>query len=163
MEEDLQKEILDELRKQTDMFRKHADMSKKVNIAMSILFSVFVVLMVISIIARPYIERKINANNALSQKTDSWYEARNLQDQGDIQKAREMTLRLIKKYPDYYYGYSLLGTLNQEVGNTKLAEKYYSKAYDLYPHEENLKTLSAIRKVMDKEKGAANQRVEQSR
>ncbi len=163
MEEDLQKEILDELRKQTDMFRKHADMSKKVNIAMSILFSVFVVLMVISIIARPYIERKINANNALSQKTDSWYEARNLQDQGDIQKAREMTLRLIKKYPDYYYGYEVLGTLYQEDGNIKLAEQNYLKAYDLYPHEELLKTLTAIQKRMNKVKGDANQRVEQSR
>jgi tetratricopeptide (TPR) repeat protein len=163
MEEDLQKEILDELRKQTDMFRKHADMSKKVNIAMSILLSVFVVLMVISIIARPYIERKINANNALSQKTDSWYEARNLQDQGDIQKAREMTLRLIKKHPDYYYGYEVLGTLYQEDGNIKLAEQNYLKAYDLYPHEELLKTLTAIQKRMNKVKGNANQRVEQSR
>jgi tetratricopeptide (TPR) repeat protein len=145
MEEDLQKQILDELRKQTLMF-------KKVNKAFLILFSIFLVFMAISIIARPYIERKFSATNASSQRTDSWYEARNLQDQGEIQKAEEMILRLIKKHPDYYYGYSLLGMLNHEIGNKKLAEKYYSKAYDLYPHEENLKTLTAIRKVMDKEK-----------
>lgn len=156
MEEDLQKQILDELRKQTSMFKR----ATRANL---IIISVFLILMAISIIAWPFVERIFASPAESSQRHDSWFEARSLQDQCETQKAEAMINRLIMKRPDFYYGYILLGSTQFELGKIKDAERSYTKAYELLPSEDNYKVLIAIRKVLESKDGTANKRVEQSR
>ena len=147
MEEDIQKQILEELRHQTAMVKK---VTKANTIAIAVLLTLFV----ISLALTPFIRNMLNSSNAPSQRSDSWQEARSLLDQGEHQRAQVMLQNLIKKYPAYYYGYAILGSLHQELGNAKEAEVNYAKAYDLFPTDENEKTLRAIRIVLEKNKTA---------
>ncbi len=144
---DIQQEILDELRNQTAMVRK----TNKISITV---VCIFLAVIAISMALTPFIQRMLCSSKVSSQRADSWQEARSLLDQGDHQRAQEMLQRLIKKYPDFYYGYAVLGSLHQELGNVKEAEVNYAKAYDLFPTEENKKTLTAIRMVLERNKTA---------
>jgi len=143
MAEDMQQQILDELRNQTAMFRK----ANKINI---IVICIFLAVIAISMALTPFIHRISRSSSTSPHRADSWQEARSLLDQGESRKADEMLQRLIKKYPNYWYGYALLGSFHQEHGKFKEAEVNYAKAYDLFPTEENRKTLDAIRTVLKK-------------
>jgi tetratricopeptide (TPR) repeat protein len=140
---DMQQEILDELRNQTAMFRK----VNRINI---IVVCIFLAVIAIMMALTPVLQRMLYTSKASFQRADSWQEARSLWDQGESPKANEMVQRLIKKYPNYWYGYALLGSFHQELGKFKEAEEDYTKAYDLFPIEENRKTLVAIRAVLKK-------------
>jgi len=144
---DIQQEILNELRNQTAMF-------KKANKIIITVLCIFLALIAISMALTPHIQRILYTSKAPSQRSDSWQEARTLLDQGEHQRAQEMLQRLIEKHPDFYYGYAVLGSLYQELGSMKEAESNYAKAYDLFPTEDNKKTLTAIRMVLGKNKTA---------
>jgi len=144
---DMQQEILDELRDQTAIFRK----ANRINIAV---LRIFLAVIAVLIALTPSIQRMLYGSKTPSQQTDSWQEARTLLDQGEYQRAQEMLQRLIKKHPNFYYGYALLGYLHQELGNMMDAEANYTKAYDLFPTEDNKKTLTAIRMVLEKNRTA---------
>ena|SRR3989304_4989366 len=154
MNEETEGRILDELRNLNASARKA---NRIAAIAISIL-GVFVALSLLTI---PLREHMYFRSKSTSQAADSWREARSLLDQGEIQKGREMTQRLVQKHPHYYYGYVLLGSLNQEEGKLKQAEENYAKAYNLFPTEENEKNLAAIRKAI--EKNTAGRSVEPTR
>jgi tetratricopeptide (TPR) repeat protein len=143
MAEDVQQQILDELRKQTAI-------SKKVNKINIICICIFLAVIAITMALTPFIQRLSHSPSTCPQRADTWPEVKNLLDQGEHKKADEMTQRLIKKYPNYYYGYAVRGTIHLELGNLQEAEDSYAKAYDLLPIEENEKMLSAIRKVLKK-------------
>ena len=143
MAEDMQQQILDELRSQTAMFRKA---NKTNTIALCIFMIVIAVLMALT----PFIPHISRHPSTSPPRADSWHETRSLWDQGESLKADEMVQRLIKKYPNFWYGYALLGSFHQELGKFKEAEDDYAKAYDLFPTEENRKTLDAIRTVLKK-------------
>ena len=83
--------------------------------------------------------------------------------QGEMEKGKQMIERLLLKHPNYYYGHSLLGSVYQEMGNPEAAEKCYARAVDLFPDEDNEKTLAAIRKAIERKKGTANQPSEGTR
>jgi tetratricopeptide (TPR) repeat protein len=146
---DMQQEILDELRNQTAMFRK-------VNKIAIIVICIFLAVIAITMALTPFIQRLSYSPSTSRQYADSWQEVRNLLDQGEHDKADEMTQRLIKKYPDYWYGYAVLGSLHLELGNLKEAETSYAKAYDLLPIDDNKKMLFAIRTVLKKKNTTAN-------
>jgi tetratricopeptide (TPR) repeat protein len=146
MDTEIEKQILDELRCQTALFKKSKKTSGIFIVALLIILSVSV--------SRHWMPDRFKA---VSQPVDTWIEARNILNKGDYQKSTEMIQRLLKKHPDYYYGYYLLGSLNQEMGNLSEAEANYAKAYDLFPTEDNGKDLAAIRKAIEKKKKAANQ------
>ena len=74
-------------------------------------------------------------------------EARALVDKGDLAQGKAMVVRLIAKNPRNYYGYRLLGFVEQELGNMKESETSFARACELFPTEENEKNLTAIRKV----------------
>jgi len=97
MDTDTEKQILDELRYQTAL-------AKKFNRMNTIFIVVLIIILAFSITAR-WMPAKFKA---VSQPVDTWIEARNILDKGDYQKSTEMIQRLIKKHPDYYYGYLLL-------------------------------------------------------
>ena len=143
MAEDMQQQILNELRNQTAMFKK----ANKTNI---IVICIFLVVMALFTGLTPFIPQISRRPSTASPRADSWQEVRSLWDQGESGKADEMLTRLIKKYPNYWYGYALLGSFHQELGKFKEAEDAYAKAYDLFPSEENRKILDAIRTVLRK-------------
>lgn len=147
MDGDVQQKILDELRIQSAMFRK----ANKINIGVT---CVFLAVIAAFVALTPFIQSKLYSPTVSTQRTDSWQEARTLIDQGEYQKGQEMLQRLIKRHPDYYYGYAVLGSLHQELGNMKEAEANYSKAYDLFPTEDNKKTVTALRTILEKNKTA---------
>jgi tetratricopeptide (TPR) repeat protein len=146
---DMQQEILDELRNQTAMVRK----VNKTNI---IVVCVFLAIIAVVMALTPFLQRSLSSSRASLPRADSWQEARSLWDQGESPKANEMVQRLIKKYPNYWYGYALLGSFHQELGKFKEAEDAYAKAFDLFPTEENKKTLDAIRAALRKNQETAN-------
>lgn len=138
MDAETEKQILCELRKQNRM-----------SMICIVWLGVLVTLFVVSIAFRDRIASSLMAG---SLPTDSWREARTLVDKEDYKKGTEMIRRLIAKHPKYYYGYKLMGSVEQELGNLKETEENYAKAYDLFPSEDNEKDLAAIRKVIEKNK-----------
>lgn len=150
MTEETEKQLLDELRKQTTATTKQTRDNRIGMIGAGILMLVFIA-------SLSFHERVLSRLKPVPQAIDTWREARNLGDKGDFQKSEEMTKRLIKEHPDYYYGYYLLGSLYQEIGNLNEAEANYVKAYSLFPTEKNEKDLVAIRKVIEMKNATTNQ------
>ena len=149
MNSETEKQILDELRVQTVLFKKTM-LANKVAI---FILGVFILVFFVSI---PFRYQLLTSSQPTPQSVDSWQRATDLSDRGNYKESANMTQRLINKYPDYYYGYALMGCLQQQIGSLQDAESNYAKAYDLFPSEDNEKTLVAIRKVLEKKKTSAN-------
>ena len=52
----------------------------------------------------------------------------------------------VARQPNDYYGHSYLGYIYLAMGDVTHAEAEYSRAYQLFPSEDNAKDLAAIRK-----------------
>ncbi len=83
-----------------------------------------------------------------SRSGPSWSEVSSLMEAAEYDKAMTTTRALIEKSPDYFYGYSYLGGIYLAKGDFAKAEENYAKAYELFPTEQNEKSLSAVRKVL---------------
>jgi cytochrome c-type biogenesis protein CcmH/NrfG len=152
MNEETERQILEELRKLNALAGKA---NRTNTVALTILGGVLLALAVVTI---PLRHRLLSRPQSSSPITDSWRQARTLLfDQDEIQQAKEMVERLLQKHPDYYYGHSLLGSVYQELGNLEAAEKSYARAVELFPDEDNEKTLAAVRKAIQTRRDAANQ------
>lgn len=149
MDADTEKQILDELRSQTTLL-KSANKANWIGIAS---LSILVVIVLASVALRGRIAARCKDSAASG---DSWSQARACFDNDDFAKGKEISLRLIAKHPDYYYGYKLLGAGEQRLGNLQEAESNYAKAYDLFPTEDNEKDLVAMRKAIEKKNSTMN-------
>ena len=145
MNEEPENQILDELRKQTAILTKQARDNRIGMIVVAILLIGFVTTI-------PFHRQIISCLMPTPHVIDTWHEARTLDSEEKLAEAEKMVQRLIKKYPDYDYGYVLLGCWQQQFGNLNEAEANYAKAYDLFPSENNEKTLAATRKVIERKK-----------
>ncbi len=140
MNEDILKQILDELQ-QTSKFNR--------SIARS--YFMFLVVIVILAFISPFVIQKIRSQQQHPQsfqaeESQSWHQVHNLLDQEDFEKALSLASSLVKKSPNYWYGYSYLGTIYLAMGDLRKSEENYIKAYDLYPDTENEKAIKAVRK-----------------
>jgi hypothetical protein len=79
----------------------------------------------------------------------SWQQVQLLVDRAEYEKAIEISQSLIKKSPNYWYGYSHLGNIYLATGDLKKAETNYALAFDLFSSPENEKTLKAIRRTVE--------------
>jgi cytochrome c-type biogenesis protein CcmH/NrfG len=52
----------------------------------------------------------------------------------------------VARQPSDYYGHSYLGIIYLAIGDVTNSEAEYSRAYQLFPSEDNEKSLSAVRK-----------------
>ena len=143
MSDETEKQILEEMRRQTELGQKLNQRTLRANLIL-----VLALLIAVAVLVTVRFREK---PKPVSPVVDSWREASSLANKGDFQKAIEMTQRLIQQHPKYYYGYSVLGAFYLETENLKKAEENYAKAYELLPTEENEKMLAAIRKVLAKE------------
>ena len=142
-------ELVREMQKQTSLLQR----ANRISAIASIILGALVIL---AIVVYP-ISRQHKTSGKILKHEDSWQNARDLIDNTTtLSEGIEMTNRLINNNPEFYYGYALLGSAYHEQGDMNKAEQYYSKASDLFPTEDNKKTLKAIRQAKEnQEKGKA--------
>jgi tetratricopeptide (TPR) repeat protein len=137
MNEEINQKILDELRKQTQYYKR------SVVYTLIILF-VFVGL---TIFLTPYIQKQFKEKS--EQAVLSWTEINRAYDAGHLDTALDMAKQLSAQNPHDWYGYSYLGNLYNSMGDIKNAEKNLAKAFSLFPTKENKERLEAIKKVVN--------------
>jgi len=81
---------------------------------------------------------------------ETWKEVRDAIDRQNFDGTLIMALALTEKAPAFYYGHSYLGTIYLAKEDLNNAEKSYTRAYELFPSEENRKNLEAIRSRLGK-------------
>jgi tetratricopeptide (TPR) repeat protein len=148
MSEETEKQIIDELRKQSIMFAEAAKFNKTATFTI-------LILLVVLVVTIPFQDQFISRCMPAPQVVDSWPQARNLIDVGKLTEAEKMLQRLASKYPSCDYGYTLLAHCQLRMGHLIDAEANYAKAYDLFPLEANEKDLAAVRKAIEKKKESA--------
>ncbi len=99
-----------------------------------------------------YVAGKAKVQRAKSQP-DSWGVVRSAMDQFDYDKAYDVAQRIAARYPSNYFGHTYLGSISIATGRFQDAERHYSRAYELFPSEENEKTLFAVRKRLESATG----------
>jgi tetratricopeptide (TPR) repeat protein len=140
MDDQIGKEILEELRKQT----QHVKKTNTNNFYISI-----IVLIIIGGIffAGQYFSKKHSAQ--LNKECPlSWSEVRDSLDKCDYAKALSSATFLTERSPKHWLGYSYLGSIYTAMGDIKNAELNYLKAYELFPTKDNKDNLDAIRHVL---------------
>ena len=135
MEEETAREILGQLRRQNRLA-----------------WVAIVILIAFVCIYIPFRVLGSHRRSAAARSEPSWAEVGSLMDEAQYDKAMLMTRTLIEKSPDYYYGYSFLGGIYLAKGNFASAEQNFAKAYELFPTEENEKSLLAVRTVLAKQR-----------
>lgn len=139
MNDDVGKEILEELRKQT----RYAIITSLIPIVLLALLVVFYL---------PFGGKESLRSKLVYGSEASWGNVRYACDCAEYEKALAMTQELVEKAPDYYYGYGYLGLIYQAMGDLTKAEENYAKAYELFPLEENKESLDAVRKRLKSKK-----------
>lgn len=143
METDTERQMLEEL-------RSHARLLRSANRAYAIALTWLGILVALAVVNLLFGNRIAEGFQARETPADSWRAARTLVDAGDLAHGKEMICRLIARNPRNYYGYRLMGFVEQELGDLKESEKNFTRACDLFPTEENEKNLAAIRRVSEK-------------
>jgi cytochrome c-type biogenesis protein CcmH/NrfG len=128
MSEDLNQEILTELRKIRSIGRW-----------MCWLTVVFIIVCAVRV-AEPLIQQ------ARQQDSISWQQVKAAVDRGDCKKALSMAQSLLARQPDYAYGRAYLGYIYLTMDDLTNAEVQYTRAYELFPDEDSLKALNVIKK-----------------
>jgi len=122
MSEDINQEILKELQK-----------SRRSNQVVLAVIAVVCVLVSIS-------------HKKPSEPDHSWTAVQTAAKQLDYPKALAMAQANVARQPSDYYGHSYLGYIYLAMGDVTNSEAEYSRAYQLFPSEDNEKSLSAVRK-----------------
>ena len=123
MSEDINQEILAELRKLKRVF--------------------YVILVFIILGALPAFYAGFTRGYS---QANSWDRVRTAMSRQDFPAALSMAQALVARQPDYYYGHAYLGAIYLAMGDVTNAETQYSWAYELFPNEESQKDLAAVRK-----------------
>lgn len=110
-----------------------------------------------AVIFLPLRSRPLSPRPPAQTPTDSWEAVRTAIDQIDYDKASVIAERILRRYPNDYYGYSYLGSIALAADRLEEAERHFARAYELLPSEENEKMLRAVRKRIETEKPVATQ------
>jgi tetratricopeptide (TPR) repeat protein len=138
MSDQYNQEILDELRKQTKLW-------KNTTIITPVIF--FIIIGLIFVSGRYFLKKD---QPARPQAKPSWTQARDAFDNCNYEDALHVAKILTEKSPKYWYGYSFLGGMYTAMGDFKNAEINFAKAYELFPTKENKENLDAVRIVLSK-------------
>ena len=85
-------------------------------------------------------------SRGVSQAVPSWQRVTTAMQRQDFSVALSMAQALVASQPNYYYGHAYLGAIYLAMGDVTNAEAHYSRAYELFPNEESEKDLAAVRK-----------------
>jgi len=127
MSEDINQEILAELRKATSTGRR--------------VLWVLLLLLIVSVLAFPMSRRSRSASSV-----SSWESVTTAMRQQDFQRALAEAQALVARQPNYYYGQAYLGAIYLSMGDLTNAEVHYSRSFELFPNEQGEKDFAAIRK-----------------
>jgi cytochrome c-type biogenesis protein CcmH/NrfG len=127
MSEDINQEILAELRKVRSLNRR--------------MFYLILVLVIVIVLSFP-VSRHLRG----SSQADSWEQVTTAMKRQDFPEALSVAQALVARQPNDPYGHAYLGAIYLPMNDLTNAEAQYSRAYDLFPSEENEKNLAAIRK-----------------
>ena len=122
MSEDINREILKEIRK-----------SRR---STQILLGVIAIVMIVASLA----------HQKLTEADHSWAAVQAAAKQLDYSRALTMAQANVARQPSDYYGHSYLGYIYLAMGDVTNSEAEYSRAYQLFPSEDNAKDLTAVRK-----------------
>ena len=142
MDMDVERQMLEELRSQTKLMRD----ANRTN-AFALVWLVGGSLLIVVCMA---FGDTFFGGRARAESRDSWRAARGLVDQGELTRGTEMIGKLMARNPRNYYGYRLMGLVEQQRGDLKASEANFARACELFPTEENEKNLAAIRKAREK-------------
>jgi cytochrome c-type biogenesis protein CcmH/NrfG len=78
--------------------------------------------------------------------SNSWERVTAAMRRQDFPAALSMAQALVRQHPDYYYGHAYLGSIYLAMDDVTNAEAQYSRAFQLFPNEENQKELAAVQK-----------------
>ncbi len=81
----------------------------------------------------------------------SWTAVQTAVKQLDYSRALTMAQNNVARHPSDYYGHSYLAYIYLAIGDVTNSEAEYSRAYQLFPSEDNEKDLAAVRKRMSSE------------
>jgi cytochrome c-type biogenesis protein CcmH/NrfG len=122
MSEDTNQEILKELQK-----------SRRSNQVLMVVITISLLLVTIS-------------RQKPAESDHSWAAVQTAIRQLDYTRALTLAQANVARQPSDYYGHSYLGIIYLAMGDVTNSEAEYSRAYQLFPTEDNDKTLSAVRK-----------------
>jgi len=129
MSEDINNEILKELRR-----------SRRFN------QTVWIVIAVVFLLTSIFRTRP-------TESAHTWSAPQRAIGQLDYERALSLVKANVAIQPNDYYGYQYLGIIYLAMGDLTNSEAEFSRAYQLYPSEENEKYLAAVRKRMASEVG----------
>ena len=140
MNEELNREILAELRKQTHKLTQYNWIGLACILLLVVVFGVYI-----------YARQRLYSHPQHQEhdRAPSWSQVEQAMDRLDHQRALSLAKALVERAPNYYYGHSFLGSIYLAMGDTKQAEAQYARAYELFPSEENEKSLRAVRKRLE--------------
>ena len=134
MNEDTDKQMLDELRKLNAFNRR------------SLAFIPLAMVLLIGLLLLGDLLR--GRFRAPAAPAVSWREVQYAMDREDNDDALRLAMKLMTKNPTNYYGEWYLGAIYHSKGDIQKAEQHYARAHDLFPCEDYEKRLTAIRKVL---------------
>jgi cytochrome c-type biogenesis protein CcmH/NrfG len=146
MNDDSNQQLIDELHKLAAQLRqlRHAtNIALVVCLVLVIGFSIYLPIR--------YRSLATSRSRQLTQQTstDSYNTVRSAMDCLDYDKATQILQRIVQQYPNDYYGFAYLGNIAVTTGRLKDAERYYSRAYALFPSDDYEKPLRAVRKRLE--------------
>ena len=101
------------------------------------------------------LQRQERASPASAQSQEScWSQIDTALELGDFKTALSVARTMTKRTPASYYAYSYLGHVYLTMGDLTNAEAQFTRAYELYPTEDQEKPLTAVRKRLARERGA---------
>jgi cytochrome c-type biogenesis protein CcmH/NrfG len=104
-----------------------------------------------------YLPVRYSSGRPAQTQSDSWEAVRTAIDHIEYDKASAIAERILKRYPNDYYGYASLGGIALAADRIDEAERHFARAYELLPSEENEKMLRAVRKRIETEKPVVTQ------
>ena len=114
---------------------------RKLRSGVTRVFWLMIVFVVLAVISFPFSSRYRPAS-----QVSSWDSVQTDVRRQDYKKALAEAEVLVSREPNNYHGEAYVGLINLLMGNVKEAEAHYSKAYQLFPTEQNEKELAAVRK-----------------
>lgn len=140
MNEELIREILAELRQQTQKLTQYNWIGLACIILLVVVLGFYV-----------YARQRMSPRPQHQEQggPPSWSQVEQAMDRLEHQRALSLAKPLVERSPHYDYGYSFLGSIYLALGDTKQAESQYARAYELFPSEDNEKNLQAIRKRLE--------------
>ena len=145
MNNDIGQQILTELREQT---RRTIQANRS-----ALILLLFIA---IAVAAYAYLRFRLYSHPRQTQQQHeeqplSWKAVDSAMECLDYDKALSLAQHITAANPDYYYGHLYLGNIHLARGQLDKAEAEYSRAYELFPSEDNEKYLLALRKRRERQ------------